>query len=115
MAVTCRKSVDNLLRVGKFICPSGFESIPNPRFAEDIARLAARLDLLAQLRHQHPQVLRLVQSGAAPDRQQRLVGQHAVCIANEVQMVSCAGLANVAIGYRTQRFIIGLVLLNGLS
>ena len=40
------------------------QPIARPRFAEDILRLAARLDLLAQLRHQHAQVLRLV--GAPP-------------------------------------------------
>ena len=58
----------------------GRESVPNPRFADEVSRIPRiGLDLLPELSDEHPQVLRLIDGVAAPDGlQDGAMGEHAV-------------------------------------
>src|SRR5207244_156157 len=79
------------LNVGGF----GDKAVSDPRLTDQILRLSRiGLDLLAELRHQHPQVLRLVDGVRSPDRfQDRAMREDAVCAARqqreEIEFLRC--------------------------
>ena len=64
---------------------SGGQSVADPWFADEDLRVSrVHFNLFSELRHQHPQVLRLVDSVAAPDRlEDRAMRQDAVGVSGE--------------------------------
>ena len=72
-------------RSGPVLGVSGGKAVPDPRLADEIPRIGSVwLDLSTELRHQRPQVLRLLHGVGAPDRfENGAMGQYAVTVAHE--------------------------------